>query len=116
MIGPITVTTFVVLKKRLNDQHSVYECDHIIFLHQNTQTAYLLKYFHLDTHSAFILCLTCSVVTVGQLLFGDASATAVLQFSQSCLVASQPLSFPSFQLIWVFLLNSLFSSPFPYRG
>lgn len=36
--------------------------------------------------------------------------------SWSSLVASQPLRFPSFQIIWVFPFKCHFSSPFSYRG
>lgn len=45
-----------------------------------TQAASLLQYLHLGTHFPFILYRNCSLVTMRQLLFGDASATAVLQF------------------------------------
>lgn len=71
---------------------------------QNTQPANLLKYFCLGTCFQFTLCLTCSFVTAGQLLFGGASATAVLQF---LLILLSGLSAPEVSIISAHLGLSL---------
>jgi len=63
---------------------------------QDTEAADLLKCFRSGTHFPFILCLTCSFVTAGQLHFRDASTTAVLQVLS---VFPSGVSAPEFSII-----------------
>ena len=114
VVGPIRITTFVVLNKRLDDQSSVCKCDHIIFLpsrHRGSRPTEMFSFGHsLSVHFvSYLFFCYCGAASL-QRRINHCSPAGPLGLPQWCLSPRVFHHFSSFS--W----RTIFHLPFAFRG